>query len=121
MLRIRCAQMDTLSMALRDDFVRSTARHLEESFPEDLLRHGLTGDSKGLVERGIQEAESYGITESMDVRLYVECMVILQPDFATAQSLPWAVETLRATGLSGTERMDRIHDHLVFAMLTEKP
>jgi hypothetical protein len=44
-------------------------------------------------------------------------MVLLRPDFGDSPEFPWAAKILREHGLSGTEKMNKIHDHLVFSVL----
>jgi hypothetical protein len=117
MLKIRTDQLHAFSAKLHEDFVRQTSAQLVERFPEYIERHGLKHEISPFVERGISEAASYGITQSNDVRLYLECMVLLQPNFASSPEFPWAAMALGSHELSGTEKMNRIHDYLVFAEL----
>ena len=116
MLRISYAQILAFSTERRAEFVASTVIHLEAHFSRELSRHGIT-DTTHLVERGVVEAESFGITGTKDVRLYIECMVMLKPDFATAPRFPWARATLRADTWSSTQKMNRLHDHVLFAAI----
>lgn len=117
MFKVTAGQLQALSERLIDDFVEKTTHHLFNHFLEELSRHGIEGDVVSFVKTGLAEAWSYGITQASDVRLYIECMVLLRPDFGNSPEFSWAAKILREHGLSGTEKMNRIHDHLVFSVL----
>ncbi|HYO55259.1 hypothetical protein [Archangium sp.] len=117
MFRLSKEQLQALSLHLQDDFLKRTASHLLANFPAELAKHGLQSNQlEQLIQRGVNEAESFGVVHEHDVRLYIECMVVLHPRFAWAQDTPWFGEVLRREDLSGTEKMDMVHDQLVFGL-----
>ncbi|WNG23540.1 hypothetical protein F0U62_05465 [Cystobacter fuscus] len=120
MLKLAASQLQAISERLTNDFEEKTTRHLVSNFRAELSRHGVDGDVAAFVRKGIAEARSHGITRPGDVRLYLECMLLLRPDFGDSPEFSWASKVLREHGLSGTEKMDQIHDHLVFSVLLKK-
>ena len=115
MFRIAKEQLQALSAAVEQSFISRTVHHLRDGFPSELEAHGLRGPAlEALVEWGVAEAAAFGITQEDDVRLYLECMLLFSPRFSSDPRLPWATEILRREDLSGTDKMDIIHDYLVF-------
>jgi hypothetical protein len=115
MFRIAKEQLQALSATVEQSFISRTVQHLRDSFPSEIEAHGLRGQAlEALVQRGAAEAATFGITLEDDVRLYLECTLLLSPRFSSDPQLPWATEILRSEELSGTAKMDMIHDHLVF-------
>jgi hypothetical protein len=116
MLRITKAQLEYFSGNLEKYFVDRIIPHLQEHFSEALKHHGLQEQARleALVRRGIDEAESFGVVCEQDVRLYLECLLIFHPLFAHDPSLPWVAGILRQVNLSGTEKMNQLHDRVVF-------
>ncbi|HYO73798.1 MAG TPA: hypothetical protein VEU33_47805 [Archangium sp.] len=89
--------------------------HLRERFATEWKTLGLREQElKSLVLLGIDQARSFGVVSEPDVRLYIECMVLFHPDFARDPRLTWAGKVLGRKDLSGTEKMEQIHNHLVF-------
>jgi hypothetical protein len=115
MFRLSHEQLQALSSRAQDDFLKRTTSHLLDNFSAELSRHELRSNQvEELVQRGVEEAKSFGVEHEEDVRLYIECMLVVHPRFASARDTPWFGEILQREDLSGTEKMDRIHDQLVF-------
>lgn len=115
MLRIRNAQMTDFSEHLRKRFVRRMVTHLRLDFAEELEAHGLAStDLDDFVQQGITRAAKYRVENECDLRLFIECRVMLSPGFDEDPKFPWARDVLSSPDLSGTEKMDRIHDYLLF-------
>jgi hypothetical protein len=88
-LVIRAAQMEAMSQAYRRSFVRRLVRHLRVDFPKQREGYGiLEMDVEPLVEKGMAEAESYGLTSQDDVQLYLECMVVYGPGLIATAGIP---------------------------------
>ncbi|WP_157758954.1 hypothetical protein [Cystobacter fuscus] len=117
MFRIAKEQLQALATTVEQSFINRTVHQLREDFPSEIEAHGLQGPAlEALVHRGVADATAFGITQGDDVRLYIECMLVLSPRFSNDPQLPWATEILRREDLSGTAKMDLIHDHLVFGV-----
>lgn len=120
MFRLSSEQLKTLSSHAQDDFLKRTANHLLDNFSAELARHALpSGQVEDFVQRGVEEAKSFGVEREEDVRLYVECMLVIHPRFASSQDTPWYGEILRREELSGTDKMNRVHDQLIFGFHTD--
>lgn len=116
MLRITKAQMEGFSNEMEKSFMDRTIHHLRTHFPEALKLYGLQEQTRleAFVRHGLDDAESFGVLHEQDVRLYLECLLLFHPLFAHDPALPYAAETLRSKELSGTEKMDLIHDWMIF-------
>ncbi|WNG57418.1 hypothetical protein F0U59_23605 [Archangium gephyra] len=107
MFRIAKEQLKALADTVEQSFINRTVLHLREDFPSEIEAHGLQGPAlEAMVQRGVAEATAFSITQEDDVRLYIECMLILSPLFSSDPRLPWAAEILRREELSGTAKMD---------------
>ena len=114
-MKIRKEQMDALRKSREDAFVARMVKHLRNDFRKGrVTQHIAEGDLEALVRRGITDAEKYGVIYEDDVRLYIECMVVLGPMFDQDQRCGWAGELLRQEGLDGTTKMDQIDQYLIF-------
>ncbi len=117
MFRLSNEQLQALSSHVQDDFLKRTTSHLLGNFSAELARHGLRSSQvEEFVQWGVKEARSFGVVHEEDVRLYVECMLVVHPRFAWSQDTPCFGEILQREDLSGTEKMDRVHDQLVFGL-----
>jgi hypothetical protein len=122
MFRLSKEQLHALSSQMQDTFLKRTAKHLLAHFPAELTQHGVQSDQlESFIQKGFDEARSFGVEQEHDLRLYVECMVILHPRFAWAQDMPCFGEVLRREDLPGSDKMDLVHDHLVFESYKERP
>ena len=114
MFTIRRTQMETFSRALEDASLRRMVAHLRERFGTELAARGLVEpDLEPLARLGLDAARSHGVVLEDDVRRYLECMVILGPDFD--REVNWAGEVLRDEERDGTRKMDAIVEILPFA------
>ena len=117
MLQIRRSQMEAFSKQMEDAFVKRMVRHLRADFPEELTAHDLQEtDLDRFARRGVNDARGYGVVNEKDVQLYIECMVLLCPDFDRSDRFPWAGETLKREDLDGEQKMDQINEHLAFGL-----
>ena len=108
-MKLRDGQMDDMARARKDAFVERMAAHLGENFPDQMKKNNLTTkDLDPLIRRGMEEAPKYGVENEGDVERYVECMVILGPDFDRAAQHKWAGDILRRQDISGEDKIDEI-------------
>jgi hypothetical protein len=116
MFRIRQEQMQAFAEQRVSAFVERMVQRLKSDFSNEVAQQKLEEkELEPLVRKGIKEAEAYGAVGENDLELYIDCMVLFSPDFDRNPRFPWAGEILNQAGLNGTEKMDRIHDYLVFA------
>jgi hypothetical protein len=71
-------------------------------------------DLEILVSQWLEKATEYGLREEPDLRLYVRLHAILSRDFDVDPQFFWTREILDQHDLTGTDKMDLIHDRLVF-------
>ncbi|WP_155893438.1 hypothetical protein [Cystobacter fuscus] len=115
MLKISKEQMQALSLSRELAFTQRMVQHLVNSFTAELKIHDLSEqDVEPLVRRGMKEANSFGVVSERDVEFYIGCMVVLHPDFARHPRFPWAEQVLRSHELSGSEKIDHLHNHLIW-------
>jgi hypothetical protein len=111
---IRTEQMQALSAAQRFRYVQRMVVMLRKDFPEafpDVSDPQL----EIIVSQCLQEATGYGLREEPDLTLYVRLQAILGPGFDTHSQFSWTREILGRDDLSGTRKMDIIHDRMVFS------
>lgn len=114
-LRIRNEQISVFTRQFESRFAKRMARHLKDTFPKEVEKQELTEEKlEKLATDGLSFARRYGVANEGDVVRYIECMVILGPQFDSDERFPWAGEALRNADLDGETKMDRIDDHLVF-------
>ena len=89
MLIIRRAQMRVFKRHLRRDFERMVVAHLREHFPDDCAQLGDEG-LRDRVHDGVRRAARWGLGAERDVRVFIDLMFALGPDFDADPSLPWA-------------------------------
>jgi hypothetical protein len=100
--------MDVFSRVELERFVERMRAHLLAFFPEkcELMNAQELGS---VIQRGILNAQQYGITSDRDVAGYIDLMILLGEDFDTDPSIPWAGEILRETrGGEPRERIGRL-------------
>jgi hypothetical protein len=105
--------MLALKVGMRRRYVQDTASMLRKDFP-DKFRMTASDDVERFVLEAIADADAHGVTLRSDLTFYIRLQAVLSPLLADP-SHSWARDILRRDDLSGTEKMDRIHDHLVFS------
>lgn len=115
MLIIRAEQIKSLAKAQERAYARNLAFSLAKRYPDTLRMLGLAGDALlQFVLAGIEKAKRYGIHGQLDVQLFVECTVELGLDFDRDPHYPWAQDTLNRLDLDGEQKMNLVHEHLIF-------
>jgi hypothetical protein len=115
MIRLRREQIEAFGQERIETFVRRTVRRLSEDFPNEIDAQDLGGSKlEAAVRQGIATAQRYGIDRERDIAYFIDCMLLLGLKFDRDPRYPWASEVLGKTGLSGTEKVDLIHNHVVF-------
>lgn len=114
MLKIRQAQMDSLSEAMLKQFEDRMVMHLRAACPEQ-TRGMSEPELRDTIRTGMGSAAKYGITSEVDIRRYLECVVVYGQDFDTNPKTAWAGHILNNKELSGTEKMNRVDEYALFA------
>lgn len=114
MLEIRKEQIQALAAARCPEYIQSMARMLRDDFP-DAFATTPTEVIERMVSEAIAEATAYGVFREPDLTLYIRLQAILGRQFDTNPQHQWARMILERSDLSGTEKMDLIHDHVVFS------
>src|SRR5262245_44870316 len=109
MLKIRKTQMDSLSETMLRQFEDRMVTHLRSACPEQ-TRDTPESQLRGTIRQGIDSAAQYEITSEVDIRRYLECVVVYGPDFAASPKTAWAGPILNNKELSGTEKMNRVDE-----------
>lgn len=115
MVIIRKEQMEVLSKNMVNQFVDNTLIHLRTIFP-DQTQDMTDQQLRDMIQAGINEAESYEITDEVDVERFLECIVRYGRDYDTDPKTSWAGEILRDESLTGMEKMNQINDYELFVL-----
>ena len=113
MLKIRQAQMDSLSEAMLKQFEDRMVLYLRAACPEQ-TRDVPEPELRSTIRAGMDSAEKYDITSEVDIRRYLECVLVYGPDFDTNPKTAWAGYILNNKKLSGTEKMNRVDEYALF-------
>jgi hypothetical protein len=113
MLRIRKTQMDSLSEAMLKQFEDRMVLHLRSACPEQ-TRDMSEPELRVTIRQGIDSAAQYNITSEVDIRRYLECVLVYSPDFDTNPKTAWASHILNNKQLSGTEKMNQVDEYALF-------
>ncbi len=109
---IRQQQIEAFATALRDDYVRRMALMVSRDFT--CFKAHVLPELEELVRQAISDAKSYGVTLESDTTLYIRLQAILGVRFDINPRFDWVSQVLQNGNLDGTEKMNRIHDHLIF-------
>jgi hypothetical protein len=96
-------------------FVQRLTGHLKNDFAADLASHGIANSQVPQQVRDcIALARRFGIEAESDVWLFAECVAIFGPQFPRTQD--WAQQELVRQDKSGTEKMDKISQYMLFSL-----
>ncbi len=116
MFRISNQHLDAFREQFAEDYAIRLAHRIVDKFPDELTKLGLDQQQVlPFVKDSVSRAKQYGVDRTLDVELFVDCCVLLCPDFDKSPEYPWAREILGRDELTGTAKMDLIHDYLIFA------
>lgn len=111
MLKIRKKQTRLFDEIALETFENDMFRHLKINFAREVNEKN-DQEIVDLIRSGILQAEKYEVITVTDVRRYLECMVMLRPDFDKSAQTAWAGEILNQPETSGTRKMDLIEENL---------
>jgi hypothetical protein len=69
-----------------------------------------------LIRKAIEDASNYKVVNENDVKLYIECIALLGPNFDRTNKLPQINDILNRKDLTGEEKMDHISEFLTFEL-----
>jgi hypothetical protein len=107
--------MQALSDSLKQQYVQRIAAMLQTDFPAAFSRHSfeeLSAFASNAMGRGSQ----YGIRAESDLSFLIRLDAIYGQPFESQPEHSWALDILKREDLAVTEKIDRIHDMLVFIM-----
>jgi hypothetical protein len=114
-MRIRDDQLTALGEVRLMVFVQRLTDHLKNDFAADLASHGI---AKSQVPQQVRDcialAGSFGVEAESDMWLFGECVAIFGPQFPRTED--WAQEELERRDKSGTEKMDKINQYMLFSL-----
>jgi hypothetical protein len=114
---IKQHQMSQMALLQTMVFVRKIIKHINDKFPEGCTTFGSTlKEQEDVILKGLKDAETYGICFEADFIFYIECLIVLGIDFDKKNKSPqWANKILSDISLNGEEKMNLIHDRIIFA------
>jgi hypothetical protein len=112
---IRKEQLDVLSQYMLSGFHQRMERHLRAEYPDQTK--GMSDEKlHDLVVTGSERATGYGITDTNDVRRFLEYVAVYGVDFGKTPNSLWAEPFLLSKGLTGTAKMNEIDAHKLFVL-----
>lgn len=99
-----------------DKFVQELAAHILYDFHEECEKYSLNEyNIETFVKNGVEKAMNvYGIEYQDDLTFFVECKVLLAPDFDYNVNYSWAQDILFDDNLNGSEKMAEIEQYMLF-------
>ena len=119
MLKIREEQLGLIGQAFEQQFVQEMVEHLDENFREPLAARDITEDDlEDFVNQGIAKARDFGFDAYVDTRVFLECMVLLGPDFDedSRPELDWVRAVLRNDEMKPAEKAEALNWQLLSAV-----
>ena len=113
MLDISQSQLDHFSMVLYDRYVERMVLMLKKDFPYSFASFP-NAELRGTVRGALQKAKQFKLNKESDLTLFVRCLALLGIRFYDNPKHCWTRNILESGSLSGKEKMDLIHDHIVF-------
>lgn len=121
MLIIRRSQIAVFDTYINDAFIKKLITHIYKDFPAECKMHSLDKKNlKSFITNGLIKAkERYGIEYKDDLTFFIECMLLLAPNFDENDDFPWVRDILLDQNLTGTEKMAEIDQYMIFNL--DKP
>ena len=120
-MKIRKEQMEEVAQRQEEEYAVRMTRLLCERFPKQRSIHRIRDDDVlALVRRGMAQARDYGIIYEDDIQTYLECMVVLGPQFEQRQQHPFVGDLLRDRSLGSSHKARQLRQYLTF-LLKERP
>jgi hypothetical protein len=110
MLTIRRKNQDALSEALQKGMAPRLVKYVLHRFPDVYAKNGKDAEAaRALVDRVIEAARPYGITQEIDVAVFADLSVMYGEEFHRDE---WAHEVLTDAELPPKEKMDELRDRV---------
>ena len=119
-MKLRQEHLEAFHESRMEAFVERMVEHLHDDLREHCEERGLTKERlDAFVREGMDSAEGYGITSEPGIQQYLDCMVVLGPDFAENEQCRWAGEVLRRDDLAPSEKAEALSWGLLTAIQWE--
>jgi hypothetical protein len=102
--------MSEFRRAAVEQYANDLAVHLRRSFPHRTAQYK-EDELHQLVRSGIERASRYKIDLTLDVRRFVEFMVLIAPEFDESPATPWARQVLTDETLNSGPKLDRVEGY----------
>ncbi|MCD4665467.1 MAG: hypothetical protein K8R68_09350, partial [Bacteroidales bacterium] len=113
MLTIRKNQIEELEKVQEEKFIDRMVNHLKTNFSKELDNKDIqVKDIRQLIIKAIDDAKKYNVLNESDVRLYIECIALLGPNFDRTNKFPQINDILNRINLTGEEKMDLVSELL---------
>lgn len=116
MLQIREEQLDLLSNYMLKRFEDRMIVHLRDNFPESTKEFS-EAELRQMIRAGLDKANTYDVTDEVDVERYLEFMLDYGPDFDVSAKTSWAGEILKKPDLTGTEKILKLDEYELFELM----
>jgi hypothetical protein len=114
-VKIRQEQVQGLASAREGEFIQRMVRHLSEELAQDCKRQGLQEEHlEAFVREQMAKARQHGIKSGLDLKTYIQCAAVYGRGFDLDPRLPWAAAVLGRSDLNPKEKVDVLHNHLIF-------
>ena len=107
MLIIRKEQKDAFTKYMVKQFEDRMVIYLRKHFPEDCQKMG-EPDLRELIQKGFNDAASYGIEIECDVAKYIGFLFTFGSNFNTDARFAWATEILKDETIRPTDRVNSL-------------
>lgn len=111
MLIIRSQHKAAFGQAVGRNLECSLLTHAKRAFGPPVAEMGEPA-ARALVRKAIAQAERHGIVQAYEVCRYLDMMFLLGEDFDADAALPWTREILDREGMTETDKMDRLCEHV---------
>jgi hypothetical protein len=115
LLRLTTTQQTALGKVKRNAFELAMVEHIKDTFPDYFAAVGPEAVAE-LVHYGANRPQRYGIRGQLDIRRYLQLMVILGRDFDVDPAFPWSASILTKR-LKPNEKLAQLeaeaHRHLL--------
>jgi hypothetical protein len=108
MLVIRNAQRHILAEPLIEEYQKRTYDFVAKEYPDELQRRGPDG-MKRLIQRGVDKAQRYNVTNGPDVTALITLMIVFGDDFEVKDQ---RLLDLLTSPLDGRVKMSSLIDEM---------
>ena len=116
--KISDAHMQAFSAQQQKRFEDEMCAYFKAEYPDKYQRAGEPW-VRELINHGIEKGRKYDILLEPDVARFLDLMFAISPNIDENEETAWVRPILNQRGLTGEQKLDQIHEHLMFAPRTE--